>query len=66
MYRNAEHYADPTVGRAFAEMAASERAEVMSRIKALMKIIRPAADMAGFEIADRITFKDKLTGKEYR
>lgn len=66
MHRNHEHYADPTAGRAFDLIAAEEREEVMNRIKALLKIIRPAAEMAGFEIVDRIVLRDKATGKEYR
>ncbi len=65
-YRNQEHYPDPTAGRAMATIAAEEHEEVQSRIKALMKIIRPAAEMAGLEIAQRIVFRDRLTGKEYR
>lgn len=66
MHRNSEHYADPTAGAAFDNLAAAEREEAMARIKALMKIIRPAAEMAGFEIAARIVLRDKITGREYR
>lgn len=66
MHRNHEHYPDPTAGRAFDLIAAEEREEVMQRIKAAMNIIRPAAELAGLEIAQRIVFRDKLTGKEYR
>lgn len=66
MHRNHEHYADPTAGRAFDLIAAEEREQVMQRIKAVMNIIRPAAELAGLEIAQRIVFRDKLTGKEYR
>lgn len=66
MHRNHEHYADPTAGRAFDLIAAEEREQVMQRIKAVMNIIRPAAELAGLDIAQRIVFRDKLTGKEYR
>lgn len=66
MHRNHEHYADPTAGRAFDLIEAEEREEVMQRIKAVMNIIRPAAELAGLDIAQRIVFRDKLTGKEYR
>lgn len=66
MHRNHEHYADPTAGRAFDLIAAEEREQVLQRIKAVMNIIRPAAELAGLEIAQRIVFRDKLTGKEYR
>lgn len=66
MHRNSEHYADPTAGAAFENIEAAEREEAVGRIKALMKIIRPAVDLAGFEIVQRIVLRDKLTGREYR
>lgn len=66
MYRNNEHYADPTAGQALASIYAEEREEAQKRIKALMKIIRPACEMAGFDIAERLVLRDRLTGREYR
>lgn len=66
MFRNAEYYADPTAGRALANLAAKEHEEAMERIKPLMRLIHQAADMQGFEVAERIVFRDKQTGREYR
>lgn len=69
MYRNTEGYADPTVGEAMANISREERqreAERLAAIGDLMPIIRQTAAMVGFEIVNRITFRDKATGKEYR
>lgn len=66
MFRNGEYYSDPTTGQALSTIAAEERDEVMARIKAAMKVIRPAAELAGLEISERIVFRDKATGREYR
>ena len=69
MYKNPEGYADPTVGEAMANISREERqreAERLAAIGDLMPIIRQTAALAGFEIAGRITFRDKATGKEYR
>lgn len=66
MHRNAEHYADPTAGLAFDHIQAEERMEAQKRIKALMKAIRPVAELAGFEIAERVVLRDMATGREYR
>lgn len=41
-------------------------AERLAAIGDLMPIIRQTAAMVGFEIVNRITFRDKATGKEYR
>lgn len=41
-------------------------AERLAAIGDLMPIIRQTAAMVGFEIVNRITFRDKATGREYR
>ena len=41
-------------------------AERLAAIGDLMPIIRQTAALAGFEIVNRITFRDKATGREYR
>ena len=69
MYKNTEGYADPTAGEAMANSGGEERqreAERLAAIGDLMPIIRQTAALAGFEIVNRITFRDKATGKEYR
>lgn len=69
MYKNAEGYADPTAGEAMVNIGREERqreAERLAAIGDIMPIIRQTAALIGFEIAGRITFRDKATGKEYR
>lgn len=69
MYKNTEGYADPTAGEAMANIRREERqreAERLAAIGDLMPIIRQTAALAGFEIVNRITFRDKATGREYR
>lgn len=69
MYKNTEGYADPTAGEAMANIGREERqceAERLAAIGDLMPIIRQTAALAGFEIVNRITFRDKATGREYR
>lgn len=66
MYRNHEHYADQTAGRAMAHIEIEQDEDACRRIKALMRVIKPAAEMAGLEIVGRIAFRDTSTGREYR
>jgi len=69
MYKNIEGYADPTAGEAMANVGREERqreAERLAAIGDLMPIIRQTAALVGFEIVNRITFRDKTTGREYR
>ena len=66
MHRNGEHYADPTAGRALAGIEAAENEHIIARIKQLMKVIRPAAELAGVEIVGRIVFRDIETGREFK
>lgn len=69
MYKNTEGYVDPTAGEAMANISREERqreAERLAAIGDIMPIIRQTAALVGFEIAGRITFRDKATGKEYR
>jgi len=69
MYKNTEGYADPTAGEAMANIGREERqgeGEPLRAIGDLMPIIRQTAALAGFEIVNRITFRDKATGREYR
>lgn len=69
MYKNTEGYADPTAGAAMANIGREERqreAERLAAIGDIMPIIRQTAALVGFEIAGRIIFRDKATGREYR
>lgn len=69
MFRNSEGYPDPTAGHAYANIRREERereSTVLNRISALMHIIKAAADLAGFDIAERIVLRDRETGREYK
>ena len=69
MYKNTEGYADPTAGEAMANIGREERqreAERLAAIGDLKTNIPQTAAQAGFEIVNRITFRDKATGREYR
>ena len=69
MYKNTEGYADPTAGEAMANIGREERQREAERRAAIgdhMPIKRPTAAQAGFEIVNRITLRDKATGREYR
>ncbi len=69
MFKNTEGYFDPTAGTAIANIKREARgrdAERLEAIDALLPIIRRIAALSGFKIVGRITFRDKMTGKEYR
>lgn len=66
MHRNAEHYPDPTAGTAMKNIEDAERREAMERIKPLIRLMREAAAIAGFEIAERVVLRDIQTRREYR
>lgn len=66
MYKNSEGYSDPTVGEAFSNIAKEERKETEAVISDLMKNIRYVAGLAGFDITNRIQFKERKTGKVFK
>lgn len=70
VYRNGEKYHDPTAGKAITKVIRDKEYERegqrLSRIKALIPILRGVAELAGFDIGGRILLIDRETGKEYR
>lgn len=70
MHKNSEGYPDPTAGAAWSNICKEQRqqqeAERLAVISRLIPILKQMADLAGFEVAGRITLRDKKTGKEYR
>lgn len=62
IYRNSEHYCDPTSGQALDNIM-RERHE---KVKELIGELRYLAELSGFSIAERVVLMDKLTGKMYR
>lgn len=68
-FRNAEGYYDPTAGQACVNIATEEKrgdAARLAAISALMPVLRMTADLMGFEIVGRVTFRDKETGKKFK
>lgn len=62
---NPEGYADPTAYEATRKVVKEENLQ-LKRITELMNVIRYIVDKSGFELGNRIVFKDKKTGKEYK
>ena len=62
IYRNSEHYCDPTSGQALDNIMQERHEEV----KKLIAELRRLAELSGFSIAERVVLMDKLTGKIYR
>lgn len=57
---NAEHYQDPTAGKALANIESQERAKKLFSV--LLYIIKTS----GFELEERIQIRDRRTGKIYK
>lgn len=62
IYRNSEHYCDPTSGQALDNIMHERHEEV----KKLIGELRRLAELSGFSIVERVVLMDKLTGKIYR
>ena len=58
-YKNSEGYVDSTAGKAIKNV----NAELNTKHSKLVHTLRDIADLAGFEIVGRITFKHKKTGR---
>lgn len=66
MFRNSEHYPDPTAGQAWRNIQAQEEAERLATVGNLVHALRSLAKESGFEIIGRIPLKHIKTGKEYK
>lgn len=64
-YVNAEGYADPTAFYGSKEVI-KQQTELDKKVHSLVHCIRDVANLAGFEVVGRITFKHKKSGKEFR
>lgn len=62
---NNEGYHDPTAYYGTKEII-KEETEMEKEVHSLLHIIRYIANLAGFEITNRIHFKHKKTGKEFK
>lgn len=61
--KNASGCPDPTAYEALRNVT---REQEIERLNKLLSTIRYISDMAGFEIVERITFRDKKNGKIWR
>ena len=64
-YRNPEGYADPTAHDALASIVQAEEA-ADQRCMLLIRVLKGAIELAGFELTERIVVRDKATGRVYR
>lgn len=62
IYRNSEHYCDPTSGQALDNIMQERHEEV----KKVICELRRLAELSSFSIAERVVLMDNLTGKIYR
>ena len=70
--KNCEGYPDPTAETAIGlasktkKPPADKDPEAEKRIRTMMAAIKAMAAGFGYDITNRITFRDKYTGKEYK
>lgn len=58
---NGEKYSDPTADKAIRNVNTPPE-----DISLLVRMMKSMASIAGYEIAERIVFRDRETGKEWR
>lgn len=59
--RNAEGYQDPTATQALQNLEVDEQ-----QVRKLRRLLEQIAEMAGYFIVGKITFRDKANGREIR
>ena len=62
---NSEGYPNPTAYEAMRNVMQEEYLKT-KKVTELVAVLKYIADQAGFEISNRIIFRDKKTGMEYR
>lgn len=65
MNKNSEGYSDPTACKAVTKVMQEEQ-ERLRRVTAVVGILKSAADLAGFDLVNRVVLRDRKTGREYR
>lgn len=70
IHKNAEGYADPTVGQAEENLRNAQKMREISdkavTVSLLAHTVRQIAELAGFEVVERIVLREKKTGKVWR
>ena len=62
---NSEGYYDPTAYEGMKPIIKEEAAQ-QKRVSELVQVLKYIIDKAGFVMVNRVTLKDKESGKEYR
>ena len=65
LHKNAEGYSDPTAHDAITKIA-REESERLRRLSAVVGVRKSVADLAGFDLIERVALRDRKTGREYR
>ena len=65
LHKNADGYTDPTAHDAISKMVREEN-ERQRRVSVVIGILKNAADLAGFDLVNRVVLRDRKTGREYR
>ena len=65
LHKNAEGYTDPTAHDAISKVVREEN-ERQRRVSVVIGILKSAADLAGFDLVNRVVLRDRKTGREYR
>lgn len=68
---NHEGYPDPTANAAVGKVTKEEKAQAQDqeaerRIGTMMAALKAMARGFGFEVTNRVEFRDKYTGREYK
>lgn len=63
---NHEGYSDTTAERAIAKVMRQQREEIPDDISFMVRTFKNMASLLGYDISERIVFKDRKTGKEWR
>lgn len=70
IHKNAEGYADPTVGQAEKNLRNAQKmretSDKAATVCLLAHTVRQIAELAGFEVVERIILREKKTGKVWR
>lgn len=65
LHKNAEGYTDPTAHDAISKVVREEN-DRQRRVSVVIGILKNAADLAGFDLVNRVVLRDRKTGREYR
>ena len=65
LHKNSEGYSDPTAHDAISQVEREEQ-ERQRRVSVVIGIMKSAADLAGFDLGNRVILRDRKTGREYR